>query len=55
MLELLPPLNDKNLPWLDVIHPIVVPPMNIHPIISHPIKFKKIPVIVDIIIIIRCS
>ena len=24
MLELLPPLNDKNLPWLDVIHPIVV-------------------------------
>mgnify|MGYP000891157921 CR=1 FL=1 len=21
---LLPPLNDKNLPWLDVIHPIVV-------------------------------
>lgn len=24
MLELLPPLNDKNLPWLDVIHPIIV-------------------------------
>ena len=24
MLELLPPLNDKNLPWIDVIHPIVV-------------------------------
>ena len=24
MLELLPPLNDKNLPWLDVFHPIVV-------------------------------
>ena len=24
MLELLPALNDKNLPWLDVIHPIVV-------------------------------
>ena len=24
MLKLLPPLNDKNLPWLDVIHPIVV-------------------------------
>ena len=24
MLGLLPPLNDKNLPWLDVIHPIVV-------------------------------
>ena len=24
MFELLPPLNDKNLPWLDVIHPIVV-------------------------------
>ncbi len=24
MIELLPPLNDKNLPWLDVIHPIVV-------------------------------
>jgi uncharacterized membrane protein len=24
MLDLLPPLNDKNLPWLDVIHPIVV-------------------------------
>ena len=24
MLELLPPLNDNNLPWLDVIHPIVV-------------------------------
>ena len=24
MLELLPPLNDKNLPWLDVIHPIGV-------------------------------
>ena len=24
MPELLPPLNDKNLPWLDVIHPIVV-------------------------------
>ena len=24
MLELLPPLNDKNLPYLDVIHPIVV-------------------------------
>lgn len=24
MLNLLPPLNDKNLPWLDVIHPIVV-------------------------------
>ena len=24
MLELLPSLNDKNLPWLDVIHPIVV-------------------------------
>ena len=24
VLELLPPLNDKNLPWLDVIHPIVV-------------------------------
>ena len=24
MLELLPPLNDKNLPWFDVIHPIVV-------------------------------
>jgi uncharacterized membrane protein len=24
MLELLPPLNDKNLPWLDVIHPILV-------------------------------
>ena len=24
MLELLPPLNDKNLPWLDVIHPFVV-------------------------------
>ena len=24
MLELLPPLKDKNLPWLDVIHPIVV-------------------------------
>ena len=23
-LLLLPPLNDKNLPWLDVIHPIVV-------------------------------
>ena len=24
MLDLLPALNDKNLPWLDVIHPIVV-------------------------------
>ena len=24
MIGLLPPLNDKNLPWLDVIHPIVV-------------------------------
>ena len=24
MLDLLPQLNDKNLPWLDVIHPIVV-------------------------------
>ena len=24
MLDLLAPLNDKNLPWLDVIHPIVV-------------------------------
>ena len=24
MLELLPPLNDKNLPWMDVFHPIVV-------------------------------
>ena len=24
VLELLPPLNDKNLPYLDVIHPIVV-------------------------------
>ena len=25
MLEhLLPPLNDKNLPWMDVLHPIVV-------------------------------
>ena len=24
MLELLPPLNEKNLPWIDVIHPIVV-------------------------------
>ena len=23
-LERLPPLNDKNLPWIDVIHPIVV-------------------------------
>ncbi len=25
MLELLPPLNDKNLSWLGVIHPIFVP------------------------------
>ncbi len=24
MLELLPPLNDHNLPWMDTIHPIVV-------------------------------
>ena len=24
MIGLLPPLNDKNLPWMDVIHPIVV-------------------------------
>ena len=24
MIGLLPPLNDKNLPWIDVIHPIVV-------------------------------
>ncbi len=24
MIGMLPPLNDKNLPWLDVIHPIVV-------------------------------
>ena len=24
MLELLPALNEKNLPWIDVIHPIVV-------------------------------
>ena len=24
MIELLPSLNDKNLPWIDVIHPIVV-------------------------------
>ena len=24
MIELLPPLNEKNLPWIDVIHPIVV-------------------------------
>ncbi len=24
MFELLPPLNDHNLPWLDTIHPIVV-------------------------------
>ena len=24
MLELLAPVNDKNLPWLEVIHPIVV-------------------------------
>ncbi|MCP9927844.1 DUF2231 domain-containing protein [Cyanobium sp. CH-040] len=24
MLELLPPLNDRNLPWMDTIHPIVV-------------------------------
>ena len=24
MLELLPPLNDRNLPWIDTIHPIVV-------------------------------
>ena len=22
--SLLPPLNEKNLPWIDVIHPIVV-------------------------------
>lgn len=24
MLELLPPLNDHNLPWMDTLHPIVV-------------------------------
>jgi uncharacterized membrane protein len=24
MLEFLPPLNDRNLPWMDTIHPIVV-------------------------------
>ncbi|MFL0740620.1 MAG: DUF2231 domain-containing protein, partial [Prochlorococcus sp.] len=24
MLELLPKLNDQNLPWIDTIHPIVV-------------------------------
>ena len=24
MLELLPPLNDHNLPWMDTIRPIVV-------------------------------
>jgi uncharacterized membrane protein len=24
MFELLPPLNDHNLPWMDTIHPIVV-------------------------------
>ena len=24
MIELLPPLNDHNLPWMDTIHPIVV-------------------------------
>ena len=24
ILNLLPPLNEKNLPWIDVIHPIVV-------------------------------
>jgi uncharacterized membrane protein len=24
MVELLPPLNDRNLPWMDTIHPIVV-------------------------------
>jgi len=40
MLELLTPLNEKNLPWLDVIHPIIV---------YFVIAMALIPVVFDLI------
>ena len=46
MLELLPPLNDHNLPWMDTIHPIVVHfviSSNLRLAISSARKTRRVP------------